>query len=233
MVNSPSPRAILFDLESALISRGHSLMRFAERFAAYFADRLGGVRARGVAYGLAEVDGHGFRTHAELAAELRDLFPWRERPGVEELMAYWDHVFPQCVAPDPQAFPTLRWLRAHGYALGVVAGGRPEIERVKIATLGLNGFFHVTLLAGEYGVMRWDARLYQQAAAMLGMPPAATWMVSALHEECRLARDAGLGAIFLQRVFYWPRDVVPPAHEIAALGELVSLLDGAAPDETR
>ena len=62
----------------------------------------------------------------------------------------------------------------------------------------------------------------------LGIPPVEIWMVSALSEDCLAARDAGLSAIFLQCVFYWPREAEPPAHEITTLGELVSLLGGGA-----
>ena len=59
-------------------------------------------------------------------------------------------------------------------------------------------------------------------------------MVSALSEDCLAARDAGLGAIFLQRVFYWPREAEPPTHEITTLGELVALaVGGDAMDEAR
>jgi putative hydrolase of the HAD superfamily len=228
MASNSAPRAILFDLDSALISRGHSLMNFAERFAAHFAERLGGVTARGVAYGLSEVDGNGFRSHAELAAELRDLFP-----SVEELTAYWDEVFPQCVAPDPEALPTLRCLREHGFALGAVADRAPETQRAKIAALGLDGFFAVTLIAEEVGLETSEADVYRRAAGALGIPPAAMWMVSALSEDCLAACDAGLGAIFLQRVFYWPRDAATPTHEITTLGELVALLGGDAMDEAR
>jgi FMN phosphatase YigB (HAD superfamily) len=226
MATQPVPHAILFDLDSALISRGPSLMNFAERFAAHFVDQLGGVTVRGVAYGLAEVDGNGFRSHAELAEELRDLFPWRPRPSLEELTAYWDEVFPQCVVPDPEALPTLRRLRERDVALGLMAPGWPDMQRAKIAALGLDGLFAVRFLVGENGAKRWDTDAYREAAERLGMPPAEIWMVSALQEECRLARNAGLGVIFLQRVFYWPRDAESPTHEIATFGELVSLLGG-------
>jgi HAD superfamily hydrolase (TIGR01509 family) len=226
MATSAAPRAIFFDLDSALVSRGLSLERFAERFAVDFADRLGGVSARGVAYGLTEVDGNGFRAHADLAAELRDLFPWRDQPSVEELTAYWDEVFPQCVAPDPEARATLRRLRARGIALGVVATDSPETQSAKIAALGLEGFFAAPMYAGETSAKKPDARAYQRVATALGIPPEAVWLVSALEEDCRFARDAGLGAIFLQRVFYWPAAAKPPTHEIATLSELVSLLGG-------
>jgi putative hydrolase of the HAD superfamily len=230
MASNVAPRAIFFDLDSALISRGLSLANFAERFAAHFAERLGGVTARGVAYGLSEVDGNGFRTHAELASELRDLFPWRPRPSVEELTAYWDEVFPQCAAPDTEALPTLRWLREQGIALGVVTNGEPEMQRAKIAALGVDDFFTVTLIAGDVGLEKSDARLYTRAAEALGVPPGAIWMVSGRSEDCLAARDAGLGVLFLQRVFYWPREAEPPAHEITTLGELVALLGGEAID---
>jgi putative hydrolase of the HAD superfamily len=228
MVTYNPPRAMLFDLDSALISRGLSLTNFAERFAAHFAERLGGVTARGVAYGLSEVDGNGFRSHAELAAELRDLFPWRPRPSVEELTAYWDEMFPQCVAPDPAALPTLRWLRERGIALGVVTDGEPETQRAKIAALELDDFIVTTVISGEVGLEKSDEQFYQRAAEALEIPAAAVWMVSALSEDCLAARDAGLGAIFLQRVFYWPHEAAPPAHEITTLGELVALLGGDA-----
>jgi putative hydrolase of the HAD superfamily len=226
MASSPPPRAILFDLDSALISRGLSLERFAERFAAHFGERLGGVTARGVAYGLSEVDGGGFRSHAELAAELRELFPWRERPSMVELTAYWDEVFPQCVALDPEAPPTLRWLRERGMALGVVTSGAAETQRAKIAALGLGDELALTLIAEESALDKANARLYTRAAELLGMPAGAVWMVGALAADCLAARDARLGAIFLRRVYYWPDDVEPPKYEITRLGELVSLLGG-------
>jgi putative hydrolase of the HAD superfamily len=226
MATSAAPRAIFFDLDSALISRGLSLERFAGRFAVDFADRLGGVSARGVAYGLAEVDGNGFRAHADLAAELRDLFPWRDQPSVEEVTTYWDEIFPQCVAPDPEAHTTLRWLRERGIALGVVTTDTPGTQSAKIAALGLEGFFAAPTLAGETSAKKPDARAYQRAAAALGIPPESVWLVSALDEDCRFARAAGLGAIFLRRVFYWPVAAKPPTQEIATLSELVSLLGG-------
>ena len=75
MASNSWPRAILFDLDSTLISRGHSLMKFGERFAAHFADRLGGVTARGVAYGLSEVDGNGFRSHLSLPRNCATFSP--------------------------------------------------------------------------------------------------------------------------------------------------------------
>ncbi len=225
MDNSPAPRALVFDLDSVLISRGLSLANFAERFAAHYADMLGGVTARGVAYGLSEVDGAGFRTHAELASELRDLFPWRERPTVEELTAYWDAVLPQCVAADPEALQTLRWLREHGYLLGVMATQTPETPRDKITALGLDGFFALTLPAGDVGLESVDARVYALAAEALEVAPKLIWMVSGHPEDCLAAREAGLGAIFLQRAFYWPRGFEPPTHEITTLAELISLLD--------
>jgi FMN phosphatase YigB (HAD superfamily) len=145
---------------------------------------------------------------------------------LEELTAYWDELFPQCVAPDPEALPTLRRLRERGVALGLIAPGWPDMQRAKIATLGLDGLFAVTLLAGESGANRWDAHVYRRAAEMLGLAPVEIWMVSALQEECQFARDAGVGVIFLQRTFYWPRDAEPPVYEIATLGELVALLSG-------
>jgi FMN phosphatase YigB (HAD superfamily) len=233
MASNPLPRAILFDLASALISRGLSLMNFGEHFAAHFAEWLGGVTARGVAYGLSEVDGNGFRSHAELAAELRDLFPWSPRPSEEELTAYWDEVFPLCVAPDPEALSTLQWLREHGVTLGLVTDGALETQRTKIAALGLDDFFAVTLVAGEVGLEKSGADLYRHAVEALGIPPTLIWMVSALSEDCLAARDAGLSAVFLQRVFYWPREVAPPTHEITTLGELVTLLGGDTMDEAR
>jgi putative hydrolase of the HAD superfamily len=233
MVGNAPPRAMLFDLDSALISRGLSLANFAERFAAHFAHRLGGVTARGVAYGLSEVDGNGFRTHVELAEELRDLFPWRPRPSVEELTAYWDAAYPQCVALDPEALPTLRWLREREIALDIVTNGEPEMQRAKIAALGLEGFFVVILIAGEVGLEKSDVSFYQRATEALNIPPGAVWMVSGRQEDCLAARAAGLAAIFLQRVFYWPCEADSPTHEITTLGELVSLLDDDTPNGTR
>ena len=141
--------------------------------------------------------------------------------------------FPLCVAPDPEASPTLRWLRERGIALGVVTDGTPETQRAKITALGLDGFFAVTYLSSEVGLEKFDAHFYQQAAEALEAPPSEIWIVSALPQDCLSARDAGLGAILLRRVYYWPCEAEPPTHEIASLGELNSLLVDNAQAEAR
>jgi putative hydrolase of the HAD superfamily len=110
--------------------------------------------------------------------------------------------------------------------------GAPKTQRAKIMALGLSDFFAVTLISDEVRLEKSDERLYQQAAGALEASPSEMWMVSALSEDCLSARDAGLGAIFLQRVFYWPRDAEPPTHEITTLGELVSLLGGDASSDS-
>jgi putative hydrolase of the HAD superfamily len=223
----PAPRAILFNLDNTLTSRSLSLARFGARFAAHFAKRLGQMTPRGVVYGLVEVDGNGYRSHADLAAEVRDVFPWRERPSVAELAAFWDTVFPACVAPYPETLPTLRWLREHGLALGVVTNGGSLAQRAKIAALGLDADLGVILIAEEVGLRKPDPRSYLQALHELGIAPDAAWMVSVLPEDGLGARAAGLGAVFVRRIFYWPRDTERPVHEVTSLDELPPLVEAA------
>ncbi|WP_410661574.1 HAD family hydrolase [Amycolatopsis sp. lyj-112] len=120
--------------------------------------------------------------------------------------------------------PCLEWLRAAGVLIAAVTNASGAHQRKKIADLGLARYFDHVAIAGELGVAKPDPVIFQSVCLSLGCDPAQTVHVGdKLDTDAIGARDAGLGAVWLDR-----DDIAERApsgvHTIAGLDELPELL---------
>ncbi|OZM74059.1 HAD family hydrolase [Amycolatopsis antarctica] len=123
--------------------------------------------------------------------------------------------------------PCLDWLRAAGVRLAAVTNASGAHQRGKLADLGLTRFFDHVAIAGEIGLAKPDPRMFTTVCLALGCDPTeAVHIGDKLDIDAIGARDAGLGAIWLDRADNptdpetTPRDV----HVISALDQLPQLL---------
>ena len=126
----------------------------------------------------------------------------------------------------PEALATLEWLRGRGVPLGLVTNGDARIQRDKITRHGLEHFFGVMVIEGEFGCGKPDARVFHHALDALGAPARGAWMVGdRLDWDVEGAQKVGLGGVWIDR----PRNGLPsasacrPDRIIHALGELREL----------
>lgn len=100
----------------------------------------------------------------------------------------------------PDALPCLTGLRARGLVLGLVTNGDAEMQRDKIARFDLRRFFDVVVIEGEFGVGKPDVRVYRHALDVLGVPPAAAWMVGDnLEWDVAAPQRLGLQGVWIDR----------------------------------
>jgi putative hydrolase of the HAD superfamily len=128
----------------------------------------------------------------------------------------------------PEALATLDWMQERGIPLGLVTNGDARMQRGKIARHGLERFFRVVVIEGEFGCGKPDQRVYRHALAALGVPAHGVWMVGdRLDWDVEGAQKVGLGGIWIDR----PRAGLPPdaccrpdriVHALAELHDLVS-----------
>lgn len=120
--------------------------------------------------------------------------------------------------------PCLEWLRAAGLLLAAVTNASGVHQRQKIADLGLSPFFDHVAIAGELGVAKPDPVMFHSVCLGMGCEPAQTVHVGdKLDTDAIGARDAGLGAVWLDRDdigLCAPEGV----HTVAGLSELPELL---------
>ncbi|QWF78019.1 Phosphoglycolate phosphatase [Amycolatopsis sp. CA-230715] len=121
--------------------------------------------------------------------------------------------------------PCLEWLRAAGVRLAAVTNASGAHQRAKLADLGLAGYFDHVAIAGEVGVAKPDPVIFHSVCASVGCDPAeAAHVGDKLGVDAVGARDAGLGAVWLDRAGCDDVDVPRGVHVVSGLDELPELL---------
>jgi HAD superfamily hydrolase (TIGR01549 family) len=116
------------------------------------------------------------------------------------------------------AYETLLGLKAAGYTLGLVSNRNRPLDQV-ISDLGLNGLFMFSLAAGEIGIWKPDAGIFQEAMARGNCEPANTIYVGDnYYADVVSSQAAGLTPVLLD-----PRAIFPDA-ECRVIRHLVELL---------
>ena len=120
--------------------------------------------------------------------------------------------------------PCLEWLRAAGLTLAAVTNASGVHQRRKIADLGLAPFFDHVAIAGELGVAKPDPVMFHTVCLGMGCAPAqAVHVGDKLDTDAIGARDAGLGAVWLDRDGIGER-APEGVHTVTGLAELPELL---------
>ena len=113
-------------------------------------------------------------------------------------------------------------LRARGLKLAMITNGMAETHRDKIAILKLEAAFDEIFIADEVGMIKPDVRLFELAAARLGVAPNECAMVGdRLERDVRGARDAGMFTVWMNV----REETVPPAgpHPDATVFSIVDV----------
>jgi len=144
------------------------------------------------------------------------------------LVAAYEAAETEALRRFPDADETLRLLRPH-FRLGVITNGPSAMQRAKLAALALDGYFDAIVIDTEFGHPKPDARIFQHAAAQVGLAPRELLFVgNSLAHDVRGARAAGWTSVWLREpaaaIFPGLTDATTaPDHTITRLSELPSL----------
>jgi FMN phosphatase YigB (HAD superfamily) len=128
---------------------------------------------------------------------------------------------PEDIVPADVA-PTLGDLREAGYVLGLVSNRTKPLDEM-VERMGLDGFFVITLAAGEVGLSKPDPRLLLKAASLAGVDPGrSVYVGDNYYTDVVSARDAGMFQVLVD-----PRGLFPDAGcpVICSIGELPEVLE--------
>jgi putative hydrolase of the HAD superfamily len=102
---------------------------------------------------------------ADLDEQLYEAYRHEKRHGVERIRLFDD------------AVPTVRELRAHGIAVGLLTNGPSALQRRKLELTGLEPELDGIAISEEIGAAKPEPEAFSVAAAMLDLEPGDTAMV--------------------------------------------------------
>ena len=131
--------------------------------------------------------------------------------------------------PYPGAIETLAALNERGIPLALLTNGAGLPQRAKIDRFDLAKYFRHIQIEGEFGAGKPDERAYRHAVATLEATPDQTWIVGDnLEWEVLAPSRLGLRTIWVDHAGNGvpAGSLARPSHIIAALPDLLALLDG-------
>lgn len=110
-------------------------------------------------------------------------------------------------------------------AVGIVTNGPADVQREKIALLGIDALADFTLISGEFGVWKPNRAIFEEALRLGGVEAADALMVGdSLEFDIAGARDVGLRTVWVNRTQPDRLTTDPePDHVIHDLAELLGL----------
>jgi putative hydrolase of the HAD superfamily len=234
-VSIASSRGVLFDLDNTLTHRGLSIAAYARRFTLDFARRLEAPDDSLVARLIDERDNGGYGVKDSAFSTLRDdvggalatRLAWRLAPTHADLVEHWLTHFPTQSVEMPGATALIERLHDAGYALGIVSNGMDASRRALVRHLGFDRFVRTVLSSERAGAKKPDPRIFELAAAEIGVPPERCWFVGDHPvNDIAGARTAGMRAAWLSG-FHSPVEGIEAHATIASLAGLEAVLFSA------
>ena len=166
-------------------------------------------------------------THEDAFRGLLERYP-SDKPYIRaDCLAYYYAHIRDFVKPFPEVVEILEDLKVRGIKLAVVTNITPELlehQKKKLAALGIAHLFDAVVYSAEFGVHKPDRRIFDHAAALLGVA----------NEDCLFVGDdpksdiagalaAGMEAVWLD---HWESDDLwaddPCVHRVNTVSEYFS-----------
>lgn len=166
-------RAVLFDFDDTLDNRDAALRQGLYHLVRYYYPSLSAEEAaqRSEEMFLYQRGDYGQIVHYwEMLEHHFALYPPEIPVDVRTALHRLIALFAAAGQVHPDVFPTLTALRQRGYRLGIITNGSAYNQARKMDHTGLRAYVDLVMLAGEEGIQKPDPRLFQMAAARLGVP---------------------------------------------------------------
>ncbi len=114
------------------------------------------------------------------------------------------------------------------YRLGLVTNGPSDLQREKVAAVGLERWLDPILVSGEVGSWKPHADIFHRALELAGCGPEETLMLGDnLEKDIAGAQAVGIRALWVRRYEHLlPHPEIRPDLELADLRDLPALLEG-------
>lgn len=223
--------AVLWDLDDTLYSRREAAQKmFPGLFrACLYTDRSDEFIEEAVAFMVTQARRSGL-IHEEAFQALLERYP-SDKPYVREAcVAYYYAHFRSFAAPSPETVAILQKLKAQGIKLAIVTNILPELlehQKKKVAALGIAALFDAVVYSAELGIHKPDRRIFDHAAALLGVENEKCLFVGDDPEaDVAGALGAGMEAVWIDR--WQTEDLFRGNDRVRRVEDLREYFGGAA-----
>ena len=195
-------KAVLWDLDDTLYSRRDAVRQLFPGLlrACLYTNRSDEFIREAVEFLMTQIKGNRMICAPAFRA-LLERYPG-DRPYIHEAcVAYYYANIRSFAVPSDETVQILRKLKAQGIKMAIVTNITPELlehQHKKVAALGIAELFDEVIYSAEFGVHKPDRRIFDHAAALLGVS----------NEECLFvgddpdsdvvgARNAGMEVVWL------------------------------------
>lgn len=207
------PRAIFFDMDDTLLNTSGGVEASWEIVSNEFAPLLGcepavlrtAIRQEMMRFWRDEaVVEREWRTRLVEAREhvigLALSAQGLDRARAAELSTrYWEENSARMRLFD-DAVETLTMLRDNGYRVGLITNGPADMQRWKVARFGLEPYFDVMVIEGEFGFGKPSPEVFEYALTAVGAARHEAWHVGDnLYADIGGAKAAGIHAAWIHR----------------------------------
>jgi putative hydrolase of the HAD superfamily len=167
-------KAVVFDVDNTLIDRRIAFKRLCD----YLIDKYSplypyeGTREDLIQY-LIEIDGDGYGGLHNFIPKLKN---WKLPLTTEDFIKERNAVFGKLSVPMPELYEVLNYLKTK-YKLGIITNGYSSVQRDKIETVGITGYFDDIIVSGEEDFAKPDPRIFRLSCRNLGVQPKETVFV--------------------------------------------------------
>lgn len=162
-------KAIVFDLDETLIDRRQAFLKFCDYFIDTYSGRYPyeGTRENLIRT-MVEIDANGYGGLENMLPKLEKL--WKLPFSTEEFILERNQIFGKLSFPMPSLFEVLEQLKSK-YRLGIITNGYSSVQREKIATAGIEGYFEDIIISGEHPFAKPDPRIFLLSCKHLEVKP--------------------------------------------------------------
>ena len=122
--------------------------------------------------------------------------------------------------------PFVETFHRHGIPLALITNSASDVQRPKIDTLNIGGWFKSIVISGEIGKVKPDPEVFEIALRELEIDRTGVWHIGDnLETDVAGANAAGIGSVWLNRFGQVREPASPvPGIEVESLTELASVL---------
>lgn len=216
-------RAVVFDLDDTLYPEHAYVLSGFQAVATWAEEHLGILATQGLAE-LRQLFDDGVRGDTlNRWLESHELQPDNWVPQMVQI--YREHH--PYIEPYPEVPGLLQRLRPR-YRLGLVTDGYSEVQKRKLAALGLTSYFDVLIFSDEWGWEAWkpNSRPFEIALERLGIPgPEAVYVADNPTKDFLGARQVGMWTVRVRRPDGLYSHLEPPSPEHTPDVEIENLSD--------
>lgn len=216
---------VLFDLDDTLLDGRKTAEIFTHKVINHYKNILDINDTEGFISQLLDENRTLYKERERLFVKLYTRLPWKEKPDVTELLAFWRDEYPLSSVPADGLYATLGYIAKKGIKTALVTNGPTQFQKNKLKTLKINDSFDAVVISEEAGLKKPDASIFELALKKLGeRAENAVFVGDNPINDIYGAHNCGIKTLWIRNGIDWPEKGFAPDFTAERIEELFEIL---------